>query len=390
MANDTTPCDGCGACDLADESTEPETWSLLDCSHSPWEWGGWMNAGFTSNAHGNRSGTGNDPLANNKVSDTPVMNQLWFYAEKAADTEAYGVDWGFRVDYLFGVDGPDQQTYGDQGWDFGWNTSRDYGSAIPQLYADLGVHDWTFRVGHAIAWQGYEANQAVDNFFYTYNYAFGYGTSATFTGAAIKYQYSDDLELAVGWSTGWDSWWSNYLSASTVISGFSWSIADESNLHFFNTIGDFGDGTAKNGASSNAGNIYAHSLVLEHQLSDRTTYVIENTLGSITGRGIDESQWYSITNNLFHDINDCWSAGLRIEWFRDDDGQQIGINGSGPGSFYEATLGLNWQPHPNLRLRPEVRWDWFDGVGRPFDSRDGVTGTEVKQFTGAMDVVVTF
>jgi len=52
---------------------------------------------------------------------------------------------------------------------------------------------------------------------------------------------------------------------------------------------------------------------------------------------------------------------------------------------------LNWQPHPNLRIRPEVRWDWFDGQGRPFDSRDGGnTGTAKSQFTGGLDVVATF
>ena len=41
--------------------------------------------------------------------------------------------------------------------------------------------------------------------------------------------------------------------------------------------------------------------------------------------------------------------------------------------------------------RPEVRWDWFVGEGRPFDSRDGgMTGTEVSQFTGSLDIVARF
>ena len=127
------------------------------------------------------------------------------------------------------------------------------------------------------------------------------------------------------------------------------------------------------------------------EFSDRGSYVLEHTLGSNTGIGAKNNQWYSLANYLFHDINDCWSAGARIDWFRDEDGQRVDVNGAGPGSFYEGTLGLNWQPHPNIRIRPECRWDWFVGQGRPFDSRSGgMSGTAVSQFAGALDVVLTF
>ena len=32
-----------------------------------------------------------------------------------------------------------------------------------------------------------------------------------------------------------------------------------------------------------------------------------------------------------------------------------------PGSFYEASLGLNYKPNGNFTLRPEVRYDWYHG-----------------------------
>jgi len=245
--------------------------------------------------------------------------------------------------------------------------------------------------GYFIGLQGYEANQAVDNFFYSHNYGFGYGVPGTHSGVLATYQIADRLELDAGWTTGWDSWWSNYLSASTFIGGFTWTISDQTALTYHTTAGDFGDGTAKSGARSNEGSLYAHAIVLTCDLTHRTTYALEHTLGNNTGLGNRDNQWYSITNYLFYDINDCWSSGARIEWFRDDDGQRVDVNGAGPGSFYEATLGLNWQPHPNLRIRPEIRWDWFAGQGRPFDSRDGgTTGTATSQFTAGLDVVATF
>ena len=42
-----------------------------------------------------------------------------------------------------------------------------------------------------------------------------------------------------------------------------------------------------------------------------------------------------------------WATRMRIEWFRDEHGQRVEVNGAGPGSFYEATRGLNWRLQPN-------------------------------------------
>ena len=150
--------------------------------------------------------------------------------------------------------------------------------------------------------------------------------------------------------------------------GFTWNANEATSLTYHVTAGDFGDGTAKKGAESNAGNIYAHAIVLTHKLNDRVDWVIENTLGSNVGTGTANNQWYSCTGYLFVDLSDHWSAGSRLEWFRDEDGKRVDANGAGAGSYYEATLGLNWYPSSNLTVRPEVRWDWFDGQGRPFDS----------------------
>ena len=371
-----------------DDAPDRRLSELVEC---PLEFGGWISAGGTVNGHGNWTGNGNAPLPTNNVADTPVLNQFWFYAERPLDMEKHWCDWGLRIDYVFGADAPDVQAGGDQGWDFGWNTSRDYGSAIPQLYAEFGLYKLTFRVGYAFGLQGFEATPAVDNFFYSHNYAFGYGVPGTFSGAAIEYKINDQLEIIGGWTTGWDSWWSNHLGASTFMGGLTWTCTDDVSLTYHVTAGDFGDGTAKNGAQSNAGQIYAHAIVFTYEFSDRWGYTLENTVGTNTGMAANDNQWYSITNYLFYDFNDCWSAGARLEWFRDDDGQRVDVNGAGPGSYYEATIGLNWQPHAGFRVRPEVRWDWFDGQGRPFDSRDGgMSGTEKNQFTAGLDAVLVF
>jgi hypothetical protein len=103
-----------------------------------------------------------------------------------------------------------------------------------------------------------------------------------------------------------------------------------------------------------------------------------------------------VNQYLFYTINDCWKAGLRFEWFRDDDGARVvgvgdGNPATGPfvGDFYEITMGLNWTPRANWNIRPELRWDWFDPdadtVGAPFNDNNSNS-----QFTAAVDVIFTY
>ena len=86
-----------------------------------------------------------------------------------------------------------------------------------------------------------------------------------------------------------------------------------------------------------------------------------------------DAEWYGLNNYLLYTINPCWSANLRAEWLRDDDGMRVAGPGNIPGvrawhgagyagNFYEVTLGLNWRPTGNWLIRPEVRFDWYDGL----------------------------
>jgi hypothetical protein len=103
-------------------------------------------------------------------------------------------------------------------------------------------------------------------------------------------------------------------------------------------------------------------------------YVIEHDLGIQTGAVSGE--WYGIGNYFLYDINKCWSAGLRAEWFRDNNGIRVAdpyapspvsvVNGASfAGNFYEITLGLNWKPNLNVTIRPEIRYDWYQGPASP-------------------------
>ncbi len=146
-----------------------------------------------------------------------------------------------------------------------------------------------------------------------------------------------------------------------------------------------------------------YSLVVEQRLTERLTYVLQHDCGNqdmgSPFTGLD-AEWYGISQYAYYKLNCKWDVGARFEWFRDDDGLRVGgwgrrVGGSPivpfgfGGDFYELTLGANWKPNANLAVRPEVRFDWYEGISgfgpRPFDD-----GMDDEMVTFAVDVVCAF
>ncbi len=335
--------------------------------------GGWMSAGVLANSRGNRD---NGPLGFNDRNEFN-MHQLWFYLNKDANADQYGWDWGFRIDYVFGIDGPDTQAFGDEDWDFGWDSSPFYGSAIPQMYATLAWDDWTLKAGRFYTLIGYEVVQAPENFFYSHAYAQYYGEPFTHAGLLLSREVSDLLTVHAGWTNGWDSGWRDLDGASMFLGGISARLTDRASLTWAVTAGNFGDGSI-----NNDGELYMNSIVFEWNVTDRFTYVLQHDLGINYALPGDDTEWYGINQYFLYQLNECWATGMRFEWFRDDDGARVTGD---VGNFYGLTAGLNWKPHANLTVRPELRYDWFEGTGSPFNS-----GRNRDQFSGGFDVIATF
>jgi hypothetical protein len=148
-------------------------------------------------------------------------------------------------------------------------------------------------------------------------------------------------------------------------------------------------------------------LVYTYQLNDRLTYGSEYVVGREKGGSFvvpgDDADWYGTEQVLILKLNPKWSAGLRYEWVRDQDGSRIagignvlltdrgwdGLPGL-TGSFHDVSVGLNYRPNGNVVLRPELRWDWYAGPANaqgqlPFDNH-----TQRDQLTAAIDLLVTF
>jgi len=391
-------CDGCapsccGGCDLGCGCEKVNRWCCCGKLEDPWtlpkgpvaqcmglDYGGWMSAGMFGNAHG-ASTNGNNAAFNDLTGFN--VHQLWFYGEKAVDTSKYGVGWGGRVDFLYGVDAPDTTAFGDGGWDTSWTASGDYGWAMPQLYLELGVGDLRVKAGHFYTIIGYEVVQAPDNFFYSHALTMYYAEPFTHTGFLAQYPLCDEkITLYGGWTAGWDTGWGNNFGASTFLGGVSLAIGDSASLTWANTFGYLGYDTV---ADEEIGNVYMNSIVFSWDMTEKLSYVLQHDYGTNYGAVIDDNAWYGINQYLTYAWTDCLASGARIEWFSDPDGARIGP----AGDWVELTLGLNVRPHANMIIRPEIRWDWYTGDAAPPD-RPFNDGNSNSQFGGGFDFIVTW
>jgi hypothetical protein len=341
--------------------------------------GGWIEGGVFTNQY---DAANNGPLGlrDKKYFDA---NQLWMYAERATNTEDQDWDIGGRMDYVFGTDGPDTQCFGDHGWDYGWNSSPSYGSAVPQAYAEVAYKKLKVKLGHFYTPIGNEVFPATGNFFYSHSYMFYYAEPFTHTGFLATYKFSDKLSGSAGWSDGWDSGFDNHDHASTFLGGLTWTPNEDITLAWYMCSGYWGNGQAYQGANFN--NIFMNSIVLTYKLTERWTYIFQNDYATNYNRP-DDTAWYGINQYLQYKINDCWGFGGRIEWFRDEDGVRV-IQGNA-GNYNEMAMGVNWKPRANFLVRPEVRYDWYNGTtagGNPFDN-----GNATTQLSGGFDVIFTF
>jgi len=351
--------------------------------------GGWLSGGIFGNQFGAAS---NGPIGMRDVGNAFTADQLWIYAERQTDTGGDGWDIGGRIDYLFGADGPDTQCFGDQTWDYGWNSSRDYGSAIPQLYAEVAYNDLKVKIGHFYTPIGYEVVQATGNFFYSHSYSHTFGEPFTHTGGLAEYALNDRVKLYGGWVNGWDEGFEGKNRGSMFLGGVALTLSERATLGWYCSAGQMGSGAAFDGAPS--GDLYYHCIVFNYQINDRWSYVLEHDLG--TNYNVDpasgvDNQWYEINNYLYYQINDHLKLGGRFEWFQDPQGARVaaGDFSGAPGDYFAVSGGLNWKPRRNVTIRPEIRYDTFSGSaapgGLPFDN-----GTSRYQLSGGTDFIFTF
>jgi hypothetical protein len=363
--------DGIGCCDLGDP------WTLFD-EHCGWSAGGWVQTGYHS---------ANLRNFNNRDSEVQLQ-QAWLYAQKAIDTSC-GFDIGGRVDYLYGTDAQDTQVFGtNRGWDSSWDNggASGYGNALPQAYLEAGYGDLSVKVGHFFTIIGWEVVPATGNFFYSHAYTMYNSEPFTHTGALATYNVSDTTTVWGGYVLGWDGGFDD--NGDAFLGGISEQITDEVKLIYAAIGGRFGEARF-NGVEKG----YMHSLIADVAVTDNLQYIWQNDILDTSVAGGNGRQVFDINQYLIYTINDCWSAGTRFEWWNVDEDSVLtsGVQGAaGNTDVYAATVGLNYKPHANVIVRPELRYDWVQDDGATGRSIAALENGEADQFTFGMDTIFTF
>ena len=401
---------------------------------------GWIQAGIGANNWGSPF---NGPVTLADRSLQGQINQLYLVTERLADG-ADGWDWGGRVDLLFGTDylfttarGLDAYRFQETGTEniASWDFSKDYGLSMPQLYADFTRGDLNLRCGHFYSILGYEEVPAVGNFFYTHSFAMQF-SPFTFTGFLGSWQPDDQLTIYAGIHNGWNNFsdamrttgpWAvqnrDYPgSGSTTgfLGGMDFTSSDS--LQTLSIMATTGNERTPLGIRPQAGSLVGNrsliSTVYTNKLTDRLTYVFQNDNAwqfnaGVTPGNINQSpglaQWYSFLNYLFWKFNDQWVGGVRLEYFRDNNGYVISAPirnesvlgsrgywaGDFAGNFWELTCGINYYRSRNVVIRPELRYDWFTPntpttnrpYGKPLGQRIGAAGDQLGQLYAGCDMI---
>ncbi len=369
--------DGCGSgCCVLDGSCLfgdcclGDPWTLQDhlgcftdeCGEKCITFGGWTQWGYTTSSTG----------LFNVNPDRVHNNQSWLYIEKVADGSE-GFDYGFRADFMYGVDGFTTQAFGNNPgrWDFmnGYDFGI-YGWAMPQLYGEVAYGDWAVKVGHFYTLVGYEVVTAPDNFFFSHAFTMFNNEPFTHTGALATYSGIENVEIYGGWTAGWDTGFDRFndgdnSNGSSFLGGAALTLTDDLTVTYIATAGDLGT----------RGEGYSHSVVVDAQLTEELNYVfqtdlVETNAGTAPATAGDHQ--FSINQYLFYWPSECLGYGARAEWWK-----------TSGNSIYEVTAGINVKPSANLVIRPEYRYQWTTtpGLLGPLDDSQGIF---------AVDAIVTF
>jgi len=354
---------------------------------------GWVESGLYTNAHGATSkygpngegllsSSGNGPNFGSGLRTTNYnMNQLWGRLIREMDCEN-GLDWGFRFDMLYGMNGYGVQS--EDSFDHGWGKG-DYGLGIHQLYGELGYGKLYARYGKFGTPIGWEETCSWDNFFYSHSYCFNI-EPCTHTGAMVYYQLTEGLKLVGGWTAGMENSFANRYGDQSLIAGLELALTEKGTFYYYMTQGTMNDSFGGGYATD----YFIQSLCFEWNLTDKLTYVCQYNRNNSNEQpptiGENRLSAFGINNHWLYQIDDTWGIGFRAEWLRDNGvlAYEDALGNSNDSDYIELTLGLNFNPTKHLRIRPEIRYD------HAYKNAIFAHGTKKEQLSGGFSILYGF
>ncbi len=331
-------------------------------------------------------------------------------------TKPQKADIGFEVDTRYGKDAAITFGFDDEGR----NKDHDHKLLMQQWYFN-GYQPWgggfSYVVGSWFTPMGYEIGAPVDppTGFYTHSYAFAYGPSKH-VGAMGALNIPLDKKkglfaVGLGVVQGWNNLQDNN-DDKTLLFDLRWRSPDfRTWVDLENIVGNeqSEDGVTDqtrpfNAVSSKGEKLlrHMHSLTVTHRYNKQKRIAVNAIYGAQEGGDVaadkhnppgflitKDSEWYGLNLNYYNRFRKNMQLGLRAEWLRDDKGAHALLP---EGDYYGLTANVSWWPNKKLRIRPELRFDSYDGPGKPFGGKVPTVffGDQDKQWTASVDATWFF
>lgn len=304
------------------------------------------------------------------------LQQALFRIERVPDSvQTEHVDWGFRVDQLYGLDYryttmkgvfSDQLIERDE--TYGYDPVMVYGEVYVPDVADGTI----FKFGRFILLPGIEAEVSPYNYMFTHSLLYTY-FPYTHMGVLSTSKLSDQWTVQFGLTAGSDvAAWEDEAEL-TPITGFRWTSSSNDDSIYLCTITNSGEASYNNVQMVDA--VWTHRFDEDVHTLTEVAYFWQNDV-----EGFGDVDWYGVSNDLEWALGDDKYASIRNEVWNDDEGQRTGFD-----SVYTThTVGLTYKPTDWLIVRPEIKYS------RAYDRDAYDEGTSADQLAAYVDMVVRF
>lgn len=284
-----------------------------------------------------------------------TMNSFWLNKIKltleSPKVERSGDKWdaGYKVSLIFGQDAPIVDTGGEaQGME-----------PVREAYVEMNVPVGTglnVRMGQLISLLNFESGDggAVNANFSQGNQWFFTGNGPA-GGLQLGYEFTDWFNAKVRVQNGLYTGSVDNNSYKTMMGSFGFTPDSKTSI---NLIG-FG------GRESNDSGLWLKggSLIASRQLTEKYNVNVATELDyfnqDVPGGTVD---WWSIGGWVWADFTPQWGVALRADYLADPEGAAtsglLAFPVNTGQDLTSVTFTLNWRPLPNIKIQPEVRYDY--------------------------------
>jgi hypothetical protein len=337
-------------------------------------------------------------------SNEPVVNQIAINLERTLSPQPGELDWGFKLQMLFGTDARYIHSLGLM--DNTMPTSL-YQPDLTEAYLNLHFPVVTeggldVKLGKFVTPVGFETIDPRSSPFYSHTYIFNVGVPFNHTGALLTLHTSSQLDLLAGVTRGVNMSLDDNNHSVSFLAGFGVNLnGGKLTLNGTTSIGPETPG-------NNRDLRYLNDIYLIWKMTDKWTSITEVNLARDDAA---DANGYGGAQYLIYAISDKVAAKIRGEVWRDDKGFYVAsfadphdpiraldgkpvidprTVGGGRTTYGALTVGLDIKPSmpkplQGLTFRPELRVDHSFSDTHPFnDSQDRT------MFTAGFDALLTF